>query len=435
MIHELLETVRQALGQNPIMSGGLVLMFTGSIIALLRKVPTAIWRWIVRNTTVCVDIASDDPIFVWLEAWFNKSEHCERSTRLIARAGSASTSPNSITISERRVTDNLPVIIFSPARGMHWIRWEGKWIKFDRRREKETAVGGFTSWKDEITLTTFGRDRTILRRFIEAARAVVFTSAVRYTDIYSVGIGSGWSYLGAVRVRPSSSIILPAGLLEDLIQDLREFLNSHDWYIERGIPWRRGYLFEGPPGNGKTSLALAMAAAANASLNYLSLVGDGLVDSRLRELLTNRGEGNIILIEDVDRGFESLKDQPGKDIKLTYGAVLNCLDGACASDGQIVIMTANDASKLDKALLRPGRIDRVVKFRNADQDQACELFRRFFPDKPLLAGRFGVEAGNRQYAMAELQQMLLEHRNDPEAVIRNVTQSRIRNRTTCETTK
>ena len=57
--------------------------------------------------------------------------------------------------------------------------------------------------------------------------------------------------------RPLESLVLADGALEELIEDLRAFYNSRFWYVQRGIPHRRGYLLHGPPGNGKPRLYLA----------------------------------------------------------------------------------------------------------------------------------------------------------------------------------
>ncbi len=48
--------------------------------------------------------------------------------------------------------------------------------------------------------------------------------------------------------RPLPSVILHEGLAESLLDDVRSFLGSSAWYIDRGIPYRRGYLLHGPPG-------------------------------------------------------------------------------------------------------------------------------------------------------------------------------------------
>lgn len=52
--------------------------------------------------------------------------------------------------------------------------------------------------------------------------------------------------------RSLSSIILEEGVIESLLQDAQEFIDTEDWYVEAGIPHRRGYLLYGPPGTGKS---------------------------------------------------------------------------------------------------------------------------------------------------------------------------------------
>lgn len=54
--------------------------------------------------------------------------------------------------------------------------------------------------------------------------------------------------------RPLNSIILEEGVIESIVGDAREFLDMEDWYIDAGIPHRRGYLLYGPPGTGKSKL-------------------------------------------------------------------------------------------------------------------------------------------------------------------------------------
>lgn len=59
-----------------------------------------------------------------------------------------------------------------------------------------------------------------------------------------------WKLMGTGkrRKRPLESVILKEGVKEELLRDVKEFLSSQDWYFEKGVPYRRGYLLHGPPG-------------------------------------------------------------------------------------------------------------------------------------------------------------------------------------------
>jgi hypothetical protein len=60
--------------------------------------------------------------------------------------------------------------------------------------------------------------------------------------------------------RPLASVVLPDGVAASLLADARDFLARRQWYRDRGIAHRRGYLLFGAPGAGKTSLVTALAS-------------------------------------------------------------------------------------------------------------------------------------------------------------------------------
>ena len=66
------------------------------------------------------------------------------------------------------------------------------------------------------------------------------------------GPSFNWSSTKNKVRRPLSSIILPEGVIDSIVRDAREFLDTADWYVKTGIPHRRGYLLYGPPGTGKS---------------------------------------------------------------------------------------------------------------------------------------------------------------------------------------
>lgn len=63
-----------------------------------------------------------------------------------------------------------------------------------------------------------------------------------------------WGNVKSKTRRERSTLALEPGVWEDLIEDVREFLDIEDWYTELGIPHHRGYLLHGPPGTGKSRL-------------------------------------------------------------------------------------------------------------------------------------------------------------------------------------
>jgi hypothetical protein len=89
----------------------------------------------------------------------------------------------------------------------------------------------------------------------------------------------------------------------------------------------------------------------------------------------------MVLIEDIDgvfHGRENMSKSP-----LTFDCILNCLDGAKRPDGVLMILTTNHVDKLDPALIRPGRVDRIVKFKPVGLEGKIKIAKRILGDDEL----------------------------------------------------
>jgi chaperone BCS1 len=100
-----------------------------------------------------------------------------------------------------------------------------------------------------------------------------------------------------------ASVILDQDLSKRLIEDISRFQKSPQWYKDKGVPYRRGYLLYGPPGTGKTSFTQAIAGAMKLNICYLNLSGDSLDDDGLNRALNDAPSNSIILLEDIDGIF------------------------------------------------------------------------------------------------------------------------------------
>src|SRR5262249_40254376 len=147
--------------------------------------------------------------------------------------------------------------------------------------------------------------------------------------------------------RPADSVVLPHGLLEDLIAEARTFLEGRDWYLQRGIPYRRGYLLHGPPGTGKSSTVVAIASALRMDIAVLTLNSATLDDNELSELLAETPANSLVLVEDIDCAFVARQAGDDKANKVTFSGLLNAIDGVAAGEGRILFATTNHLDRLD----------------------------------------------------------------------------------------
>lgn len=230
--------------------------------------------------------------------------------------------------------------------------------------------------------------------------------------------GSGWwSHEGLKRPRPVSSIVLPDGQLEMIIDDFKSFLDpdTKAWYVKHGLPHRRSYLFYGPPGTGKTSTIRAMASIFKLNCCFLSMTNACFSNQVLGDALSQVPPNALIVLEDVDALFnEDRKNEDGGS--LTFSGMLNALDGLMSTDGVITVMTTNHIERLDPALVRGGRVDRRFHFAKASQAQVENLFQSFYPDSSRQQRKrfaeivFARPEGDEARSIATLQQLFIHER-------------------------
>ncbi|XP_065847759.1 AAA-ATPase At3g50940-like [Euphorbia lathyris] len=167
---------------------------------------------------------------------------------------------------------------------------------------------------------------------------------------------NGTDYWGSVNFdHPANfdTVAMDSEMKKELIEDLDLFIERKEFYREVGKAWKRGYLLYGPPGTGKSSLVAAMANYLKFDVYDLDLK-ELQCNSDLRRLLIGTGNRSILVVEDIDRSFESTEDN-----KVTLSGLLNFIDGLWSScgDERIIVFTTNHKEQLDPALLRPGRMD------------------------------------------------------------------------------
>jgi hypothetical protein len=176
-----------------------------------------------------------------------------------------------------------------------------------------------------------------------------------------------------------SQLVLDQRAVSLLKDDFESFFERESWFREKRLPFRRGYLLHGPPGNGKTTAIRAMMSSRGLSAYTMRLFDrrgdDSNLDAMFEKALKNRPA--LVLLEDLDRAFPKTGETRSN---ISVQQLLNCLDGVATGEGVIVVATANEPTILDPAILRrPGRFDRVVHFPNPSPELRQEYFRRIDP--------------------------------------------------------
>ena len=158
---------------------------------------------------------------------------------------------------------------------------------------------------------------------------------------------------------------------DEIIKDIDEFLSSEEDYQTFGHPYKRNYLFFGPPGNGKTSLISSIASQYNLNI-YLMSFSINITDEIFKKLISSLPINGLLVIEDIDGLFDEKEKK-----QVSISTVLNIMDGLAKKNRLITIMTTNHYDRLSEAFKRAGRIDMNIEFDIASVDCFHQIIKFF----------------------------------------------------------
>lgn len=388
--------------RNPFFSGVVGASALAYLGYVARDLPKQLWSGAKLGFTCVLTVFSTDAAFERISDWLaaQKAWGRVRQFRVSFKYDDAT---------------RQEVYALAPGMGWHVVRF-GSHLLFVHRYEPNgggAQVGQYSPRRSEnIDIWTWGRSNEVIQKVMADIGTMGGGEDSKSLRVFTYR--QGWTLTCRKAKRALDSIVLERGQVARVIGDVAEFLESRAWYADRGVPYRRGYLLEGPPGCGKTSLAMAVASHYSRPIYALNL-GSILSDDDLMDAVSAVPEYAVLLIEDIDATKVSAvrKEEAGRSgtinvatREVTLSALLNCIDGAFAREGRILFMTTNHPDRIDPALLRPGRTDRREHLGLLGLAEVAELCARFIPE-PREAMRF-ANTVKVPVAAAELQEQLVQ---------------------------
>jgi chaperone BCS1 len=421
---EILENILQGKQINTDMILTMIISLYGITIVmfLFKSIPSKIIGFILYHFTTKLLIASMDDCYYAFIKLFQKNNivHRARSIRFTnGKYGGQDSIDKSIGVGKHYfIYKNTPIIV-----------------------SYEIEKTQYSDEKIHLTLTKFGRShklfdelkaelQDIVKRDSEDDRLIAYSYDSH--DCY-------WRIETRIRKRHFNTIFIDERIKNGLINHLDKFYSKEEWYHERGIPYQTGICLYGPAGTGKTSIVKGLASYYNKNLCILrsseinelpkalkklpndcfiviedidtsSIVMERNPDESLEDTLYNMGRKakknseseeadlvgnsndekdipnfvkanpNVVIGDAVANKKENLVktvDAFTSYSKVLLSDVLNAMDGLISIDKRVIIFTTNHLEKLDRALIRPGRIDCLEMIDYISYEQFlkfCHLF-------------------------------------------------------------
>lgn len=310
----------------------------------------------------------------------------------------------------------MPVWGINPGSGSIKVPWKNGSIKvqalklgnvvgLEERAEQLEAI--------ELALPTGVTGDEVMKHAREQYQ-IAFKSkglSIYFTRLYGSD-NVRWRLFGSLPGRSIESVSLVGGNANTLLEDTRKFLTEEAIYDKNGRPYKLVVCLYGPPGTGKTSTVIAIASELGKDLAIFNV--DSLRDDTFIDLLSDLPRGAVVMFEDVDAMFKSRESKTGS---VTFSGMLNALDGILHPRGAIIFLTTNHIERLDEAIYRPGRVDRLIEVGNSTASQRVRMWKSMFPNLEvptmLLKERPDISP-------AWLSAILFQNRDAPEADVLSV---------------
>ena len=234
-----------------------------------------------------------------------------------------------------------------------------------------------------------------------------------YSDCY-------WDDIKRINKRKFDTVILDPDVKGEIHSMIHKYNNEE--YKEKlksfGINHKLNLVLSGLPGTGKSSLMFSIATLLRKDIATIDFNNKDLTDHSFIVALNKIPKDCLFVLEDIDALY--IDREKSHDNRVSFSCILNFLDGVYSKEDLVTIITTNHLNRLDKAILRPMRIDKIIKFTFCSKYQYDNIFDKFFPDNKELMTNIYKIIKNKKFTTSMLQKWFITYLDEPKELINNV---------------
>lgn len=399
----MIEFLKEQLQHNQFLITGLIVSFLGAIVIILKQAPGKIYDKVKDRIVFTATIYQTDSLYDDFENWFfakykNKYRNVEAvSVEINSEKIGYAHLPHENTKATRQVK-------YKQIAGYFIIKHNGAIVTIKKGRDKLEHTNDLRSlYMNQYHISCINGSK-VIKNILQECINFNQNSQSEKLKIFTHDSYGNWVVSGYVTPKDLDVVILPKEVKKNIVDDIENFKSSKDWYKQASIFYKRGHLYHGLPGNGKTSLSLAIASYMGRDLYCMDLNSIS-ENANLKRLFQEISSNGVLLIEDID-GFYNLRQPVKKDSKLSFSTFLNCLDGAFYKEGLFTIITTNKIDCVDHALKRNGRMGFVLEIPQPSIEEVTKYVNIFFNTETKLS------AYSHNYSMCDIQEICLTNKTD-----------------------